>query len=61
MPNKAKLSDKYGQLVRVFCLFSYNRVDKYDFRVQNLEGHQNCVIGSKVTTIVTQFSPQKNK
>ena len=46
---------------RSFCLFSENRVGQYGFRILNLEEQQNCMMGSKVTTILPPFFSKNSK
>ena len=45
----------YGQTVRVFVFFHNIECVIMVLRILNLEEHQNCMIGSKVTTILPMF------
>ena len=44
---------------KIFSHFSLNRVSQYGLRILDLEGQQNYMIGSKVTTILPPFFSQK--
>ena len=50
-----KLSVNYGQTVRVFVFFHKTEWVYMVLRILNLEEQQNCMIGSKVTTILSPF------
>ena len=50
-----KLSVNYGQTVAVFVFFHETEWAYKVLRILNLEGQQNCVIGSKVRAILPQF------
>ena len=50
-----KLSVNYGQTVRVFVFFHKTEWVYMVLRILNLEEQQNCMIGSKVTAILSQF------
>ena len=50
-----KLSVNYGQTVGVFVFFDVTELVKMVLRILNLEGQQNCMIVSNVTTILTLF------
>ena len=43
-----KVSVNYGQQVRFFFFFHKTEWVKMIFSILNLEGHQNCMIGSRV-------------
>ena len=45
----------YGEMVRVFVFFHNIDWVVIGSRILNLEGHKNCIIGSKVTTILMNF------
>ena len=47
-----KLSVYYGQTVGVFVFFHKTRWVNMVLRILNIEGQQNCMIGSKVTAIL---------
>ena len=55
-----KLSVNYGQTVRVFVFFHKTEWINMVLRILNLEGLQNCMIGSKVSTILPLFFLFKN-
>ena len=44
-----------GQSIRVFVFLHKRKWVCVVLRIPNLEGHQNCMIGSKLTTIFTTF------
>ena len=50
-----KLSVNYGQTVGDFVFFHKTEWVNMVLRILNLEGQQNCMIGSKVTTILPPF------
>ena len=56
-----KVSVNYGQPVKVIFFVFVHKTEWVNmiYRSLNLEGHQNCTIFSKVTTILTPFF-QKN-
>ena len=54
-----KVSVNYGQPVRVFVFFHETEWVYLILRILNLKGHLNCMIGSKVTTILTQFEEEE--
>ena len=54
-----KLSVKYGQTIAIFVFFHETEWFYKVLRILNLEGQQNCIIGSKVTTILSPYF-QKN-
>ena len=56
-----KLSVNYGQTVRVFVFFHKTEWVYMVLRILNLEGQQNCMIGSKVTAILSPFFSKKFK
>ena len=50
-----KVSVNYDQPVRVVVFFHKTKLVYMVLRISNLEGQQNCMIGSKVTTILPTF------
>ena len=56
-----KVSVNYSQPVRVFFFFVQTEWVKMILKVLNLEGHPNCMISSKVTTIVTPLKRKSQK
>ena len=50
-----KLSVNYCQTVRVFVFFHKTEWVYMVLRILNLEEQQNCMIGSKVTVILSPF------
>ena len=50
-----ELSANYGQTVRVFVFFQKTDWVSRVLRLLNLEEQQNCMIGSKVTAILSPF------
>ena len=59
-----KVSVNYGQPVRLLAFVFFHKTEWVImiFMILNLEGHQNCMIASKVTTILMQFfSTTKNQ
>ena len=56
-----KVSVNYGQPVRVYVCFPKTKWVNMVFRIVNLEGHWNCMIVSKVTTIYQCFVKTKQK
>ena len=56
-----KLNVNYGQTIAVFVLFHETEWVYDVLRILNLEGQQNCMIGSKVTTILSPFFFKKLK
>ena len=50
-----KLSVNYGQTVRVVVFFHKTEWVYMVLRILNLEEQQNCMIGSKVTAILSPF------
>ena len=50
-----KLSVNYGQTVGVLVFFLKTKLVIMVLGILNLEGQQNCMIGSKVTTILPPF------
>ena len=55
------LTVRYRQPVRVVVFFHKIECVNMILRTLNLDGHQNCMIGSKVTTILPTFFLQKFK
>ena len=53
-----KGSVNYGQAVRVFVFFHWTKLVNMVFKILNIKGQLNCMIGSKVTTILPVI-PQK--
>ena len=56
-----KLSVNYGKTVAVFAFFHETEWVFKVLSILNLEGQQNCMIGSKVTAILPQFFQKKSK
>ena len=56
-----KLSVNYSQTVRVFVFFHKIQWVDMVLRILNLEGQQNCMIASKVTTILSPIFSKKFK
>ena len=50
-----KISVNYGQPVRVVVFFHKTKCVNIVLKILNLEGQQNCMIGSKVITIFLFF------
>ena len=50
-----KVSVNYGQPVTVLVFFHKREWVNNILRILNLEGHQKCMIGSKVTAFLTPF------
>ena len=50
-----ELSANYGQMVRVFVFFHKAEWVYMVLRILNLEEQLNCMIGSKVTEILSPF------
>ena len=50
-----KISFNYGQTVGVFVFFHETEGVNMVLGILNLEGQQNCMIGSKVKTILSPF------
>ena len=50
-----KLSVNYGKTVAVFAFFHETEWFYKVLGILNLEGQQNCMIGSKVTELLPQF------
>ena len=50
-----KVSVNFSQPVRVFVFFHNTELVNIILRILNLEGHTNCMIASKVTTILMLF------
>ena len=55
MPNSRYGCIDYGQIVRVFVFFHKIEWACMILRILNLEGKKNCMIGSKVITILGTF------
>ena len=55
-----KLSVNYGQRIAVFVFFHETDWVYKGLRILNLEGQQNCMIGSKVTAFLPPFFFLKN-
>ena len=56
-----KLSANYGQTVRVFVFFHKTECVYKVLGILNLEEQLNCMIGSKVTAILSPFFSKKFK
>ncbi|MGY8895058.1 MAG: hypothetical protein ACKVJD_12985 [Burkholderiales bacterium] len=56
-----ELSANYGQTVRVFVFFHKTEWVYMVLRILNLEEQQNCMIGSKVTAILSPFFSKISK
>ena len=56
-----KVSVNYGQQVRGFFIFFFIKVVYMILRILNLEGQQNCIISSKVTTFGPTVKKKINK
>ena len=56
-----ELSANYGQTVRYFVFFHKTEWVSKVLRILNLEEQQNCMIGSKVTAILSLFFQKSQK
>ena len=56
-----KLSVNYGQTVAVFVFFHETEWVNKVLRILNLEGQQNCLIGSRYSNFTTVFFQKNSK